>query len=825
MGRGQGKNDPGQLKVKPEAILKAEPEADVKIEKDDISPAQALHAQIDLSLVESAINEKSTPALKEAVSFNYDEDKVMPYKAEVEFIAPSDWAHEIKTLLKDITDDEPSKDMEAEEDAKSALERIVAVYPRIPPQIIPKMSVDDLLADDDVQKVLGRTIILKNASSKGLYKQIQGCIESKAKGSSTEMAHWPLIKMVRVFTKAAALSTGAVLVDLPGLQDSNAAREAVATQYHKNCSALWIVTPINRAVDDKSASELMGDSFRRQMMLDGLHTAVTVICSKTDEIRVEEAISSLSLSETLAHDVEKVRCLGEEIQSLEAKIRDLKRQKSKLKVESRKTHDDLNAFGAALERIHNGQTAEESLSKLGKRKFAAVGGVDVSEITLTKEQIEGHIDSLRDQARRLDEKIKLLGDEIEEDGDDKLTSLQDDKRELFEVVKRSCIRERNAASVASIRRRFADCIREIDVSNSMKENEDAFDPDQLDKDYRRVGENLPVFCVSSHVYQRMNGQMAIEDFTTFGFRDRYDTGITDLQAHAGNLAESSQVAQYREILSNLVVLLSSISYWVTGRDIELAGQDTKSITRFLEDLAGRLAKRLNRSTERCSQKLDAALDSEIIVKLDRLVEVAVHEAINICENWFLPPTDGGLNPNIFSALEQKYEKSRPLRAALELLRHQIKGLINRVWVFSRTIKDFISESQRKANRAFVPPIERAMLPVWIECSKLTGRGCTRAKRQVVIRKLKSTGNLMFRYSVNETTGRLRLMQSTVNEKLKAGVEEIYKELMDVTSSVFMVATENQRPSDDEIRLRDALKAILLTIPDRFGKGPLSAATA
>jgi hypothetical protein len=76
------------------------------------------------------------------------------------------------------------------------------------------------------------------------------------------MEYWPLIKVVRIYTKAAALATGACLVDLPGVQDSNAARAAVAENYMKSCTGLWIVAPITRAVDDKTAKTLLGNSFR-----------------------------------------------------------------------------------------------------------------------------------------------------------------------------------------------------------------------------------------------------------------------------------------------------------------------------------------------------------------------------------------------------------------------------------------------------------------------------------------------------------------------------------------------------------------------------------
>ena len=65
------------------------------------------------------------------------------------------------------------------------------------------------------------------------------------------MPIYSVIKVVKLYTKADALSTGAVIVDLPGVHDSNAARAAVAEGYMKQCTGLWIVAPINRAVDDK----------------------------------------------------------------------------------------------------------------------------------------------------------------------------------------------------------------------------------------------------------------------------------------------------------------------------------------------------------------------------------------------------------------------------------------------------------------------------------------------------------------------------------------------------------------------------------------------
>ena len=64
---------------------------------------------------------------------------------------------------------------------------------------------------------------------------------------------WPLIKQVRVRCKSRALETGAILVDLPGTQDANTARGAIAKDYMKKANCIWILAPITRAVDDKTA--------------------------------------------------------------------------------------------------------------------------------------------------------------------------------------------------------------------------------------------------------------------------------------------------------------------------------------------------------------------------------------------------------------------------------------------------------------------------------------------------------------------------------------------------------------------------------------------
>jgi len=111
--------------------------------------------------------------------------------------------------------------------------------------MLAKATVAELMSNTDVKNVLGSTKYILSPRPEPFYKDLQYFVDSKEKstkkkdkGSKLEkkqMEFWPLIKVVRIFTKSDALSTGAVIVDLPGVHDSNAARAAVAAGYMKEC--------------------------------------------------------------------------------------------------------------------------------------------------------------------------------------------------------------------------------------------------------------------------------------------------------------------------------------------------------------------------------------------------------------------------------------------------------------------------------------------------------------------------------------------------------------------------------------------------------------
>lgn len=229
------------------------------------------------------------------ISYNYSDDPSELYRAEVEFISAEDWTKELDGLFVDLLDSngEVSRDCtNADSEAGVAYAKIKAVYPKKTKEMIAAAKPQNLASEPAVRRVLGTVKTLKATTALEIYRKLQDYVDSKEKNDEKSMEYWPLIKVVRIYTKAPALATGACLVDLPGVQDSNAARAAVAANYMKACTALWIVAPITRAVDDKTAKSLLGDTFRyvqptfrSDVMLIGWQFCKGVSSSTTDNIQ------------------------------------------------------------------------------------------------------------------------------------------------------------------------------------------------------------------------------------------------------------------------------------------------------------------------------------------------------------------------------------------------------------------------------------------------------------------------------------------------------------------------------------------------------------
>ncbi|KAF7869938.1 hypothetical protein EAF04_004722 [Stromatinia cepivora] len=631
---------------------------------------------------------RACTAVVTEMSWNCSDDPSKKYRAEIEFIKECDWEKDLKLSLNELIDasGNVSRDSaNADTEAGIAYAKIKAVYPNKTHEMLATSTAEELLAEGDVRKVLGTTRTIEKSYPELFYKELQRYVDSKEKSTGEKgrpsekkkekrtMEFWPLIKVVRIFVKADALSTGAVIVDLPGVHDSNAARAAVAAGYMKQCTGLWICAPINRAVDDKAAKSLLGESFKRQLKYDGQFSRITFICSKTDDISVLEASDSLGLEDAMAEDYATIDQIDKQLDELKAKIADLKESIAVYSGVYNDADESLDIWDDLRRDIDAGEAVYAPKAKPGKspkrkrspssrksRKKMKISEdedddedqEDEEEVSddeteaeeedldkgdpLTIEDIEQKIDELKDtkkQARK--EKVAL---ELEIKDVKKQSKEFDQKRKEIDTRMRAiCIDGRNKYSKGAIQQDFATGIKELDMENAEEEDAENFNPDEDIRDYDAVARSLPVFCVSSRAYQQLNGRLR-KDAKIPGFRNVQETEIPQLQAHCKKLTEAGRSATCRRFLNALLQLVLSLSLWSNndGTNINLSDSQKIAQASWLQKKLKDLEESLDKAVGSCVADMKDALTENIFEKFNEAIPLAAEQAPSIAARWGAP---------------------------------------------------------------------------------------------------------------------------------------------------------------------------------------------
>lgn len=103
----------------------------------------------------------------------------------------------------------------------------------------------------------------------------------------------------------------------------------------------------------------------------------------------------------------------------------------------------------------------------------------------------------------------------------------------------------------------------MDEEMAEEADEENFDPDIELRDYEQVARDLPVFCVSSRGYQKLQGRLR-KDPKVPGFKLVDETEIPQLQAHCSKLTEKGRIANCKRFINNLSLLLNSLALWASN---------------------------------------------------------------------------------------------------------------------------------------------------------------------------------------------------------------------------------------------------------------------
>ncbi|KAL1632351.1 hypothetical protein SLS56_003766 [Neofusicoccum ribis] len=799
---------------------------------------------------------RACTAVVTELSYNESDDEQSRYKADVEFIKPEDWYKELKVLFDEVLDGGGNICKEAttnpDSEAGVAYAKIRAVYPSKTRDQLAEGGLEALMRVTAVNNILGTTKHIAEAGSARFYQKLQTYVDSQEKATGREkkdeprrMEYWPLIKVVKIYTKADALSTGAVLVDLPGVHDSNSARAAVAEGYMKQCTGLWIVAPITRAVDDKAAKSLLGDSFKRQLKLDGTYGNVTFICSKTDDISIQEAVQSLDLDETAERSWAESDELKNEAKRLKDNVRDCKESKAVFSGVIDKCDDDIEAWEALSDQLADGKTVYEPVKKTNKRKktsaksgpqkkrrttdsdddfidddseAAESSASDESETEdevgdrqpLSAEEIDAKIQELRskkknakNQREELDKQTKTLNKEIK--------ALNEKIAAIDHEVGSLCIKGRNDYSRGAIQQDFAAGIKELDQETALDEDEENFNPDEDFRDYDEVARSLPVFCISSRAFQKLSGRLK-RDKDVSGFKDIQETGMPQLQAHSKKLTEAGRAANSQKFLNNLSQLLNSIALWATqnGHGSQLTASQQRKEAQFLEQKLAELYKGLDKVVDDTLAGIRVSLTENIYDKYDRAVTSASEASLPTAEKWnnFKVKTLEVLK-NFHITVTKRANEIGVSIASIAMLSQQLNNYGPFLEAQVHTMKELMTTFQREVNREFTPVIAAAMEHAYDLCASECGTGTYVRMKGHMASHISANRTKMFQDACDAVKKSLEQMSAHIKTQLEQRTDGVYSTAQrDYLQVLGNIGAADISLSQVEIGVREDVASIL-----------------
>ncbi|XP_072911239.1 uncharacterized protein [Hemitrygon akajei] len=709
------------------------------------------------------------------------------FRADIEFFSEEEWNKELLSLLSDMTDKKgrlKKRRPDPGSEASVAYSRVKAVYGRVLPY-------PELAQIREVTQYLGTTKTISEVQVGAFRSKVQPYIDSRNDSSNSSGGEfWPIVKRVRVqVPNSPVLQTGAVLVDLPGVRDSNAARDSVAKEYLKTCNAVWIVANVTRAVDDKTAKETLDESLRRQLLMDGQFGCIAFICTKTDCHNVTEIMRALSMTDACS--------------SLEAQIAELRHRIDR-------KQEDHKAWKLELEWLlssgENGKLAEKQ--ELAIKQLEA----DLTRLHHEegKRQRELSLNAIRARNHFCKQKICL-----------------NFKRGLQDL---KC-QARDEDTDSDEDQEESDEDEDEDDVCEMYPMEDGPGPDPP------VGTQLPVFTVSSTEYLKLRDKLQ-RDGPPRVFHNIEDTEIPAVQRFVHRITLARRALGTEVVIRKLATFVSHVVNYLTNRRAQSASLQAK-MREAVRHCLVRVREIFQQAAEDCSRKIEGSF-AEIKTQLSFGKKMALKNSLDTVLRWGSRPPSGLPYPTYkatcsrngtFSspacgAIDFNEELSRPLLTPLQMVwnkqfnisipQHlekfkvdvlekleyffsdllqrvrQIEGDIRPVnhiqWQqlsavraklenFAIFLINDISARQRSISRILTPTVQNRMTPAYSSCALESGPRCFDRMKSQMEKHVQENKEQIFSGASRKLTDQLDLLKQEIHSRLKQFLDEICNELM------------------------------------------------
>ncbi|KAJ7809368.1 hypothetical protein B0H14DRAFT_3112574 [Mycena olivaceomarginata] len=522
--------------------------------------------------------------------------------ADVSFLSKEEW--KLQILLSDLVEEDGTlkRSTDLKSDAGVAWHKVHAVYPTLSQERLVTMTPDQIIAKDPkIEKIL-QNFVAKN--SKAFAIEIAKYIDSKdqRRGKDKEKkkdkdantpALWPLIRQVNVRCSAAALATGAILVDLPGKCDDSIAKEYMKKanslpQLHDDPQLDEIQEKIERIADEttetkkqKAAADKLVKSVEAELKR---FRAIHAECFEDDKLFVPRLTAKNKEKRTETKPPkgtkrknsrggkrgspkrlrsESVDRDGDEDDKMDDSDSDLfKSDSDRSDIDSDEEDKDDSDNDSDEEQDCDREKDSDRENSDHEDSDHEDSDIDVDEIEeeVTVETIKHNIAEAKkpmdDARQRLNGARKLKKEAI-----DHLATLKKKATTAPKDKNAFCSLKRFEYSRDVLKEDFRTGLKDLDEAAAGERDPANFDPIVPIRDYSAI--DLPVFTVSSRDYVRIKQQVK-GDGEPICFSNVRDTGIPELQAWCHQLTKSSCECAAKTFMNQLGAFAPDIRQYVAG---------------------------------------------------------------------------------------------------------------------------------------------------------------------------------------------------------------------------------------------------------------------
>ena len=329
-------------------------------------------------------NEQSCTATLTRVRFH----EFNSFKVNISFLKLEDWQiflDEIKLELDEQAEDRdlnpnPRKRTNIQPKSKSDIDKLKAVYGK---------EMYEAFCKNRNLKTLTLGKIANEALQTGFHKievssekEVYAILEHYLVKTGDVDQLWPLVKDVMLEGRFEALKHGTELVDLPGLDDANAARSANALKYIKQAKFIFVIYEAWRTPGQVITEVFEFEDLKTRLALDSKSDALTFIGTKsevfgTDHPNFGDLGSTPSTIEKMRHiSGKRQKALGEALKDLANDVSD--------KVID---EDDSERVKRAIEDSKTFLTSSDAFRDFGKTSMTSEDSVDLKFSTIAETQI------------------------------------------------------------------------------------------------------------------------------------------------------------------------------------------------------------------------------------------------------------------------------------------------------------------------------------------------------------------------------------------------------------------------------------------------------